>query len=98
MKEERPRQTAPAARQTDVAEALVEIVAPCGVHMSCRGIVHIIWIEGDLSSAVRFCWFGLQSFLIYWVGLWDIETFSLIGFIGTLYTKILERVPKANQV
>ena len=33
-----------------------------------------------------------------WVGLWDPFTFSLIGFIRTLYTNIFsQRVPKANQ-
>ena len=32
-----------------------------------------------------------------WVGLWDTELFSLVGFIRTLYTNVSQRVPKANQ-
>ena len=33
----------------------------------------------------------------YWVGLWDTEIFSLVGFIRTLCSNIFRRVAKANQ-
>ena len=57
-----------------------------------------VWAEGVCRYWLlhRLC-ISAKTFFSTWVGLRDIWIFSLVGFIGPLYTNLFQRPPEVNQ-